>query len=102
MWKKKKLAARSLDHLQDAADAIADDLRAEVSGRLKDAFGRANDAYDRTRGRAMDAAESANGFVRDKALMLVGIAAGTALLTGLLMGGRRHASAAEHPTSVGL
>ena len=101
MWKKKQLAERSLDRLQDAADAIADDVRSEVRGALKDAVGRANKAYDKTRGQALGAAATANGFVRDKALLLVGIAAGSALLAGMLLRGGHKAEPARdaHPTS---
>ncbi len=100
MWKKKQLAERSLDRLQDAADAIADDLRSEVKNALKDAIDRASKAYDETRGKALGAAKSADGLLRDKALLMVGIAAGGALLTGMLLRGGHRAEPARdpHPT----
>lgn len=97
MFKRKRgsLAARSLDRLQDAAGAIAEDARSEAGGRLREAIGLANKAYGASRERALDAADSADHFLRGKTFVLLGVAATTALLAGLVLGGKRGPSAPD-------
>jgi ElaB/YqjD/DUF883 family membrane-anchored ribosome-binding protein len=98
------LTARSLDRLADAAEGIARDVKSTAKGRLRKVFGRANRAYDETRGVALGAVGRADDFVRDRSLMLLGIAAGTALLVGfLLRAGQRDETPGAHtdPASAG-
>jgi ElaB/YqjD/DUF883 family membrane-anchored ribosome-binding protein len=92
----KTLTARSLDHLADAAEAIAGDVKSTAKGRLGEVVGLANQAYDRTRGRALGAVGRADGFVRARSLMLLGIAAGTALVVGFAL---RPSKRVESPAS---
>ena len=87
------LTHRSLDRLADAAEAIARDVKSTAKGRLHSVLGRANRAYDRTRDTAVGAVGRADGFVRDRSLMLLGIAAGTALMVGFLLRGGKRAEA---------
>ena len=86
------LTARTLDRVADTAGAIADDVKSEANGRLRDVIGRAKDAYGQTRDKALDAFDGAEGLLRDRSLLVLGIVAGAALLLGFaLRGGQRAA-----------
>ena len=86
------LTARTLDRVTDTASAIANDVKSEANGRLRDVVGLANDAYGRTRDKALDAFDGAEGFVRDRSVLVLGIVVGAALLVGFaLRGGPRAA-----------
>jgi ElaB/YqjD/DUF883 family membrane-anchored ribosome-binding protein len=94
------LAERSLGRLNDAAGAIAEDMKSETKTRLRGAKRAVDDAYGQTRDTALGAMGEAEGFLRDKALMAVGIVAGAGLLLGFALRGagksrRRQADAAS-------
>jgi ElaB/YqjD/DUF883 family membrane-anchored ribosome-binding protein len=74
------LAERSLGRLNDAAGAIAEDVKSETKTRLRGAKRAVDDAYGQTRDTALGAMGEAEGLLRDKALMAVGIVAGAGLL----------------------
>jgi uncharacterized protein YjbJ (UPF0337 family) len=96
------LTTRTLDRVTDTAGAIADDVKSEANGRLRDVIGLANDAYGQTRDKALDAFDGAEGFLRDRSLLVLGIVAGAALLLGFALRGAQRAApskTAARPTA---
>jgi hypothetical protein len=84
------LTSRSLDRLADAAEAVAGDVKSTARGRVRHAIRLADRAYRQARRRALSAGGRADAFPRERSLMLLGIAAGTAVLVGVaLRGGKR-------------
>jgi ElaB/YqjD/DUF883 family membrane-anchored ribosome-binding protein len=82
------LAARSLERVHDTAGAIADDVKSEAKGKLRDVVDLASEAYEEGRARAFGVVDSADSFLRGRALMTIGIVAGAALLLGFALRGR--------------
>jgi uncharacterized protein YjbJ (UPF0337 family) len=96
-------ARKGLGHVQDAVGGLVGDSKAQITGKLNQAAGaaqnaygqvkdQAEDVYAQAKGRAQDAYGNLETYARSQPLIAVGVGFGVGLALGFLMRSGRRAA----------